>query len=242
MIAVPLALAAAWLVWAAHRHPRWPAWRTAAGLAGLAALGAAGLVGDARLSSHMLEHQLIDVVAAPLLVLAAPVRLALGTLGREGRRGLARAAGSWLPRTLTHPVVALAGFAGVLAVVHVPAVYDAALRSPVLHALEHGALFWSSAALWVPMIGAEPVGHRTGMVTRVSVLVGAMSAMGILGAIIAEAPAPLYPAYPDVADQQLAGGLMWVGGMVVVVPLVLVAAWNALIAEERRQRAREARP
>jgi cytochrome c oxidase assembly factor CtaG len=66
-----------------------------------------------------------------------------------------------------------------------------------------------------------------------------MAAMGVLGAVLAAAPAPLYRAYPDLAAQAEAGGVMWIGGMAVVLPLLLLAAWRALAAEERRQRARE---
>jgi len=215
--------------------------RAACGVAGLAALGAAALPGDATLTAHMAEHQLMTVVAAPLLVAAAPVRAALRRLGPSGRRALVRVLRSAPVRRLGHPAAALAAFVAVLAVVHVPAVFDAAERVPLLHALEHGALFWSSVALWVPVLGAPPVPHSTGAVGRVATVIGAMAAMGVLGAVLAAAPSPLYAAYPELADQQRAGGLMWIGGMVVALPLLVAGAWSALAAEERRQRAREAR-
>jgi putative membrane protein len=246
LLAVALAFAAA-----TRRHPRWPVRRTLAGLAGLAALSGAAASGlddraERLLSAHMLQHALIGLVAAPLLVAAAPVRLALGTLPPPARRCLARQLHRW--RVLTHPVVGLAVFVLVLALVHLPAIYQAALRHPLLHAGEHALLLWSAIALWVPIIGADPVPHRTGPIARLGVLIAAMTAMSALGAVLASMSRVAYPAYvaPGLAlgddplrDQALAGGIMWVSGMIVVLPALLVLAWDALWAEERAQRGRE---
>jgi cytochrome c oxidase assembly factor CtaG len=255
VIAVALLLAgAALLVAAARRHRRWPWTRTASGLAGLAVLGVAFESGlDERsaqlLSAHMLQHGLIGLVAAPLLVAAAPVRLALGALPRERARSLARLLAHRPLRALAHPVSGLAIFVAVLAVVHVPAVYEAALRQPVLHGAEHAALLWSAIALWAPLAGADALPHRAGPLARVAVLIGAMSAMGALGAALAGAHRVVYSSYAapaaalgrdPLADQALAGGVMWIGGMIVVLPALLALAWAALAREERRQRAREA--
>jgi putative membrane protein len=246
--------AAAVLVGAARRHRRWPPARTAAGLGGLAVLGAAlgsGLEERSAelLSAHMLQHGLVGLVAAPLLVAAAPVRLALGALPRGPRRSLARLLHRpWL-RLLAHPLTGLALFVAVLAIVHVPSVYEAALRAPLPHGVEHAALLWSAIALWAPLVGADPLPHRAGAVARVGVLIGAMTAMAALGAILAAAHGIVYPSYAastialghdPLQDQALAGGIMWIGGMVVVLPALLALAWGALAREERRQRAREA--
>jgi len=249
-----LLVAAAVLVAAARRHRRWPPARTAAGLGGLATLGVAFAPGlDERsaqlLSAHMLQHGLVALVAAPLLVAAAPVRLALGTLPRTWRRSLARLLHRpWL-RLLAHPISGLVIFVAVLAAVHVPAVYEAALLTPALHGAEHAALLWSAIALWAPLVAADPLPHRAGALARVGVLIGAMTAMAALGAFLAAAHRVVYPSYaaPSIAlgrdplqDQALAGGIMWIGGMVVVLPALLALAWAALAGEERRERAREA--
>jgi cytochrome c oxidase assembly factor CtaG len=255
MIGLALLLASgAVLVGAARRHRRWPRARTAAGLGGLGVLAIAfGPALDERsaqlLSAHMLQHGLIGLVAAPLLVAAAPVRLALGALPREQARSLARVLRRpWL-RALAHPAAGLAIFVVTLAVVHVPAVYEGALRTPVLHGAEHAALLWSALALWAPLAGADALPHRAGAVARVAVLVGAMTAMAVLGAVLAAARGVAYPSYvapglalghDPLADQALAGAIMWIGGMVVVLPALLGLAWAALAREERRQRVREA--
>jgi cytochrome c oxidase assembly factor CtaG len=234
---------AALLVVAARRHRRWPRARTAAGLGGLAALALAFAAplddrASVLLSAHMLQHALVALVAAPLLVAAAPLRLALGALPRAQARRLARALRGRRLRALAHPATGLAVFVVVLAVVHLPAVYEAALRHPLAHGAEHAALLWAAIGLW-----ALP--RRSGVLARVSVLVAAMTAMAALGAVLAAARGVVYPWYATrsadpLADQALAGAIMWIGGMLVVLPALLALAWAALAREERRQRAREA--
>ncbi len=241
-------------VWAGRSHQRWPGRRTVSALGGLAAVAVALESGvDARadelLSAHMVQHMLLGLVAAPLLVASAPVRLALGTLPRGPRRALARGLHSPVARGLIHPLSGLVLFVGTLAVIHVPAIYGAALDAPVLHGAEHAALLWSAIALWAPVIGVDPLPHRAGVVMRASVIIGAMVAMNALGAFLVATDRVLYRAYvasslelgrDPLADQVLAGGLMWVGGMAIVLPVLVIVAWQALIGEERRAQAREA--
>jgi cytochrome c oxidase assembly factor CtaG len=137
-------------------------------------------------------------------------------------------------------------FATVLAAVHVPGVYDLTLRSGPFHAVVHAALLWSALLLWLPLIAADPVPRRPGATATVAVLIAAMGAMGAVGAAIAAQQHVLYAPYAQrtadaLGDQRLAGGLMWTGGMVIVLPALLWLAWRALADEERRAAAREAR-
>lgn len=235
-------VAAALLAWVARRHPRWPWWRTAAGAAGLVALGVAGALGgpgSERLSVHVVEHGLITMLAAPLLALSAPARLALGTLPRGGRRSLARMLRSRPAHALAHPAAGVAIFTLVVLGAHAPGVVALTARSGLAHAAEHAVLLWAGLALWVPLIGADPLPRRAGAITRLAALLVAMTAMAALGAALSAATGPVYAAYPDLEDQRFAGGLLWEGGMVLMVPAILACAWAALATEERRQRARD---
>jgi putative membrane protein len=216
-------------------HPR----AAAAWLAGLVVLGIATRVDDRTLTLHMVQHGLIGMVAAPLLVAGAPFRLALGALPRRHARPLARALHR--ARVLTHPLVAASAFSITLLVVHLPAVYDAAERASAVHALVHAALLWSAIWLWLPLIAADPIPHASPTAT-VAALIGSMTVMTALGVAIAAPDHIIYAAYPDLTDQHHAGGLMAIGGMAAMVPLFVALTWRALAAEERRQRAREARP
>jgi putative copper resistance protein D len=194
----------------------------------------------------MVQHELIGLVAAPLLVAGAPVRLALAASARATRRRLAALLHRPVARVLAHPVTGTVAFTGVLAAVHVPAVYDLALRSAAFHAGVHAALLWSALLLWLPLIAADPVPRRPAAAVTVATLVATMGAMGAVGAAIAAQQHVLYAPYAArtvdaLADQRLAGGLMWTGGMVVVLPALLLLAWRALADEERRAAVREAR-
>jgi cytochrome c oxidase assembly factor CtaG len=216
--------------------------RVALGLAGLASLALAGAFAgpaDERLTDHVVEHGLLVLVAAPLLVAAAPVRLALAVLPSGGRRAVGQALHARGVRVLAHPAVCLAAFVAVTAAAYVPAVTDATLRHPLLHGLAHAALLWSALLLWSPVVAVDPLPRRIGAIGRVAVALVAMTAMAVVGAILATARSPLYAAYPDLADQHAAGAIMWMVGMVAALPVLLGSAWHALQAEERRQRARE---
>lgn len=239
--------------WAIRRARSWPVLRSAAFAGALAVLAvalASGIDSAAhdRLLVHMVQHGLITMVAAPLAVFSAPVRLALAAQRGSVRRRTGRALHRL--RALTHPLAGLGLFALVAGVAHLPAVYELALRSPAAHGLEHAAFFWSAVTLWAPLIGADPFPRRLGSVGRFGVLLGAMVLMAGGGAVLGAAQTVFYPSYlapaarlgiDPLADQALAGGVMWVGAMILGLPLLLILAWRALAAEERSQRVRDRR-
>lgn len=243
--------AGALYAWALWRGGRRPGRAGAAWVAGLLVLAAATSpwmerAADDRLSMHMVQHMLIGLVVAPLLVAGAPVRAALAGAGPAGRRRLVALLRHPAIAALAHPLTGVAVYAGVLAVVHVPAIYDLTLHSAVVHAAVHAALLWSAVLLWLPLIGADPLPHRPPAPVIIGALVAAMAAMGALGATIAGTDHVLYAPYAArtsgaLGDQRLAGGIMWMGGLGVVLPALLALAWRALIEEERRATVRDAR-
>jgi len=230
MIAVPLALA---YLLAVRRVERWPRARTAAWLAGSAVLGLCLALDDARLSGHMLQHVGISLVAPPLLLLGAPARLALRVTGGATRRALAGAlSGS---RVLCHPVVGWTLFAAAMVGVHV---YGLAVRDPLVHGLEHAAVFWTAVLFWLPLVGAAPVPYRLGPLAGLAYLMSAMPVMvGI--AVWLGGDSLRYAEYPGLAGQHRAAAIMLGAGAVVTLAGVLGVVWPALLREEARQRARE---
>ncbi|NUO37200.1 MAG: cytochrome c oxidase assembly protein [Gemmatimonadaceae bacterium] len=187
-------------------------------------------------SAHMVQHLLLMMVAAPLLVLGDPMTAMLWALPPRGRRGV----GLWWRRRRTLRAVwraiASPGGAWILHVValwiwHVPALYDRAVADGAVHVLEHLAflgtalLFW-----WVPF---KAHGRRVGGGTALIYLFGAVLQGTILGALLALARLPLYTAHfgttrawglTPLEDQQLAGLLMWVpAGFVYLAALVPLA-------------------
>jgi putative membrane protein len=233
---------------------RWPARRTAAFLAGIGALIFAlqsGIDGydDRMLSDHMVQHLLLLLVAPPLLLGGRPVVLALRSLPSGRRRTLALA----LDRTrrFTGPVQSLALFTAVILLTHLPSFYDATLSHPALHDAEHAAYLAVGLLMWSPLLDGDPAPrHRLNGLGKLVYANLAMLPMGLIGAYLNRHPTLVYPAYGPPAralgisaltDQAQAGAIMWVLGASIMAAVGLGAAVAALVAEERRQVAREAR-
>lgn len=254
---LPLALLLGGYVWAARRlrgaPTELPGWRIGAFLAGAAAVATALLppldvLASRYLSAHMGQHLLLTLVAAPLLVLGAPLLPLLRALPARVRRAAARlggralgAAGGWgSGRWL---VAATAASVLTLWTWHLPALYQAALRSPALHALQHTLFLVTALAFWWSVAGAARRGaHGAGIAAVfLSGLIG-----GTLAALVTFSPRLWYPLYTAGAwrmspleDQHVAGAMMWVSGGVVhgVAAAVLFVGWLAM--SERRALAME---
>lgn len=250
-LVVAIVAAAAYLAAARRAGRRWPAARSAAFLGGLAVLVLAlqsGLDREAerRLGAHMWQHLLLTMAVPPLVLLGAPFELALRTLPPRARASLARRLRGRAARALTRPAAALAVFAAVLVGSHVPAVYEAALRSPPLHDLEHAAYLTAAFLFWAPAIDAARTPAAPSPAGRVLYLLLAMPPMALVGVALMSASRVVYPHYAAVAggaalpDQRTGGMVMWVGGTLTLAAVVVLAGWAALRAEERRQVAREA--
>ncbi|HYD53208.1 MAG TPA: cytochrome c oxidase assembly protein [Gemmatimonadaceae bacterium] len=225
---------------AARRHhagtTRAPAaWRAHAYAAALATLVIALLspvdaLGGALFAGHMVQHLLLTMVAAPLLVLGDPGTSLLWALPIDMRRrmGLAwrraptlRAA--W--RALGHPLTAWSLHFVALVAWHVPTLYERAVRDDAVHALEHASFFVTALLFWWVVAAPRP---RQRMGTGLALLYLFTSALAstILGALITMATVPWYTVHARSAlawgvnaleDQQLAGLIMWVpAGLVYV--------------------------
>ncbi|HEX2103023.1 MAG TPA: cytochrome c oxidase assembly protein, partial [Solirubrobacteraceae bacterium] len=230
-----LAAAGAVYVAGARRVHRWPAARTTAFGAGLAVLGVALIGLDAaahrRLSAHMVQHLLLAFAAAPLLVAASPVALALRATRRTapGRRAAPLAA------ALGHPLLGWAALPAVMALTHFTAVYGEALEHPLVHAGEHAAYLLAALAFWRPVLGADPVRRRPGAVGRLLYLLLAAGPLALVGVAMQSSTRPWYAAYAGrpgaLADQHAAGALMWVGGGLALALLIVAVAWTAIERE-----------
>lgn len=190
-------------------------WGFAAGLlvATLAVAPAVEVAAERSFVWHMAQHQLLLLVAAPLIATSAPLRsIWTGVRGRSwrGDGALLGPAGWVLPAAL----VAVA----VLVTWHVPAAYDVAMARPPIHLLEHATLLGSAVALWATVLHAARDPHRLGL--AVVALAGTAIAGAALGVVLLTAPQPLYAAYADAGpvaleQQQVGGALMKVGALLV---------------------------
>ena len=228
-----------------RRPDRKTANRAACFLGGLAVLWLAlqspvDVYADTRLSVHMVQHLLLTMVAAPLLVLGAPVTLALrASTPAFRRRWLLPLLRSRPVRLLTAPPVSWAQFALVLWVSHFSPLYEAAVRSDGVHALEHLLYVVSAVLFWSPVVGIDPSPKRLSHPARLLYLFLAMPQASFLGLAMWGTSRVLYPSYQAALgpaaldDQRLAGTIMGSAGMLVMVPALGLVLLDWLAREER---------
>ncbi|MGN9779140.1 cytochrome c oxidase assembly protein [Micromonospora sp. H33] len=223
-----------------------PGWRVAAfGMGVLMTLaadqGPAHQLAESSLAGHMAQHMLLLLVAGPLLAAgAAGLPLSLAT-PLPVRRLLARCRAvppvRRLRRSTAYALLAGGGQAAVLWFWHLPGPYTAAVDRPAVHAVEHLCFVATAWLFWAPVVGASR--HRTPAPVAVLLLVGTMLPASALGAVLTFAPEPIYPVrvfHADpLADQQLAGLLMWapMDLVVLVAALTVFMRWLLLIDHDR---------
>lgn len=212
------------------------AWCFAGGMAVLAAALVSPLdaLGGTLFAAHMTQHVLLMGVAAPLLVLGAPLTAMTWALPRRGRRIVARVAnagpGAGLLRTLTAPAVAWLLHAAALWVWHVPALYSATLASETVHAAQHASFMGTAVLFW--WVLRDRAAHGIGVIYLFTTAVHS----SLLGALLAFSPGAWYAPYEATApfwgltaleDQQIGGFIMWVpaGLVYFVAALALLASW-----------------
>jgi cytochrome c oxidase assembly factor CtaG len=194
--------------------------------------------GSELFSAHMTQHELLMLVAAPLLVLGRPIVPFLWALPRSWAVALARwsKVRAWETtwRTISNPVVAWIVHAVVLWVWHAPALFEATLENESIHALQHASFLFSALLFWWAVIH----GHKRALGFGLAVLYMFTTALhsGLLGALLTFANSVWYPGYTGhtaawgltpLQDQQIGGLIMWIpaGLVYIAAGLALFAGW-----------------
>lgn len=166
------------------------------------------------LSAHMVQHLLMTMVAPPLLLLGIPGWMLRPLLRLPVVRQAAR--------TLLAPVAAFFWFNLLFAAWHIPVLYELALHSVPVHAIEHALFLGMALVTWWPVFSPVPdVMPRLPYGAQVLYLFFESLPPTAIGAIISLSSGPLYPTYwaaprlfglDPLSDQQLAGLTMWIPG------------------------------
>jgi cytochrome c oxidase assembly factor CtaG len=198
--------------------------------------------------AHMTQHLLLIVVAAPLLVVAAPWLQIWRGLPLSIRRPLARtivrhpalAGPRRAFRGLSSPVAALVLSTANLWFWHWPAAYNLTLHNHTVHHLEHGLFLGLGILFWAQVIDQHPFHARLSQFTRVIYVAVATIGSWALAGVLAFATAPFY-AYAALAsrpggisaltDQQVGAGIMWVPGSITY-SIVFIACLYLWFREE----------
>ncbi|MDX6245865.1 MAG: putative rane protein [Frankiales bacterium] len=213
----------------------------------LAILGPIGAYDDTFFWAHMVQHLVLVMLAAPLLLLGSPVLLILRVSSRRIRHSyVVPVLRSRAVRVLTDPYVGWLGFAGVLVATHFSPFFDYSLRHPLVHQFVEHPLFLGAALLfYYPLLPGNPSPRRVAPAWRALSLFLMMIPETMTGFFIYASRYLLYPFYGTVArpfgpgpltDQQLAGALMWSGTMLIDAVWVSVALLEWLHNEEKRSR------
>jgi putative membrane protein len=211
-------------------------------------------------AAHMAQHVLLLTVAPPLVVLSAPWARLWRPFPVGFRRAVARTivvAPRARPlrtaaRLVAHPLSAWLLFDVNLIVWHVPAFYDATLRSQAVHDLEHGLFLFTGLLFWAAVIDSAPFHARLAWLWRAAFTTGGMLVGWLLAVVLAFAPTAIYPAYASLrtrpgglsalADQQLAAGIMWVPGSIAFTLAIVIFFYRWLDPDPRaRSEAHQAR-
>ena len=196
---------------------------------------------DRSFAWHMLQHVTIMFVAAPLLLLGAPLRRILAALPRQAARNFARFLRVPAIEALQSPIVAWLSFTLVLYVTHFSPLYEAALEHPAAHAFEHGLFLSVALMFWNPVLAAAPAPRTLSYPARIFYVFMAMPASAFLALAIYTASHPMYAYYREelgparaLVDQAYGGEVMWLlGGIILFVAFMcLGAAW---LRDERRK-------
>lgn len=195
---------------------------------------------------HMWQHMLIVMIAAPLLLLGTPITLVLRAASPRIRRELL------LPilhsralKVLSFPVLAWLVFTATMWATHFLPIYDAALETEWLHALEHFWFIGAALLFWWQVIGVDPTPWRMPHPVRMLYVFLQMPQNSFLATAIYGASSPIYNHYASVertwglsplADQELAGITMWVFGDLLFLAALGFVAYGWVKAEERNAR------
>jgi putative membrane protein len=209
-------------------------------------------LGGALFSAHMVQHELLVVIAAPLLVLGKPVAAFAWAVPQQTRqlfrhmfaqpllRGRWRAARGIPGATIIHALV--------LWLWHIPALYEWSIHNSAAHAFQHATFLGSALLFWsatLPRAIAAPNASANNLAATAALFATVLHT-GVLGALITLSSRLWYTHYGTTSaawglmpmeDQQLAGLVMWIPGSVVYIVVALIRS-SAVISMRATPRGR----
>ncbi|MDR5171410.1 cytochrome c oxidase assembly protein [Methylobacillus flagellatus] len=199
-------------------------------------------LGNAYFSMHMVQHELLMIIAAPLFVIARPLSMWAWAFPRAAAKvGKVTSGASFSRfwRTLTNPLTAWTVHAGVLWGWHVPELFETALHYPLVHDLQHLSFFFSALLFWWSLMRLSNT--RSPAVSGLVSLFTTALHTALLGALLTFSSRVWYHSYIIPAgslelalqDQQLGGLIMWIPGGLAYLAVALAICYRLLSTESR---------
>ena len=236
------------------QHPLATGWRLASYLGGLIILGVAlmspiDVLGGQLFTMHMIQHLLVVMIAPPLLLLANPLPFFMWGLPSRGRRQVGqllnrRSAVRRGLHALAAPGLVWMAFVAVFLGWHDPKAYNAALRSDLIHDVEHLTFFASAVLYWWLVVGAGPRLRSLSRALRIGLLLAVVPVNMAAGVAIAFASQPIYTYYTTVPrlwgmtvmlDQMVGGVIMWIPGSMMYILAALILISRLIQAEAEKE-------
>ncbi|MCX4475629.1 cytochrome c oxidase assembly protein [Streptomyces cellulosae] len=244
-----------------RRGDKWPVGRTVAFVAGVLSIGlvmctALNDYGMVMFSVHMVQHMVISMVSPILVLLGAPITLALRALPPAAVRGtkgprelLLMLLHSRYMRVVTHPLFTIPMFIASLYALYFTPLFDFLMGSAVGHAAMMVHFLAVGLVFFWPIMGVDPGPHRPGHLMRMLELFAGMPFHAFFGIALMMASTPMVTTFQDppaslgidvLSDQSAAGGIAWAFSEVPSV-LVLIALLFQWYASDQRQARRKDR-
>jgi cytochrome c oxidase assembly factor CtaG len=200
-----------------------------------------GLGTDYLFTMHMAQHILLGDIAPLLLLLA---------LSRVIMRPATRRFHSFERRLgpLAHPVAFILIWFALVYFWHIPAMYEAAIENPFVHAIEHGSFFIAGCAVWWPLIQPVPMRYKLRGLAVFGYILAAKLGLGILGLYLTWSKSVAYGYYETVPriwglspiqDQNVGGAMMMLEQSLVLVSAFVILFVRMLLQSEEEERRRE---
>jgi putative membrane protein len=235
----------------------WPWWRTLAWIAGSVSLFA--VTGTwtngysmVLFSVHMTQHMVLSLITPLLLLVAAPVTLALRTLPRgKGSAGVPRALllnalHSRFGRFVAHPLFTVPLFIASLYGVYFTPLFDALMSNPIGHQFMLAHFVVVGLLFFGPIVAADPWPRTLSHPGRMLELFLPVPFHAFFGVAIMMAGSAVVASFANppegwgidtLRDQGVAGGIVWAFGELPTVLVLLVVFFSWASSEERRGKA-----
>jgi putative copper resistance protein D len=223
----------------AARGRHWSSWRTTSFAAGMVLVLVAlqsGLASydDSVFLIHTVQHLLLMNFAPILLVLGAPMTLALQSSSRPTQERLLRLLHHPVVEVITHPAVVVTLAYATMIMYFLTPLYRLSLEHDWLHVLFHFHFLASGFLFWWLVVGLDPSRWRLSHGQRLAALAAGIPVTAIIGVTLTGAHASVAPAFHTVGDTHAGGSVLWVAGELTTLVALGIAAYQWMRYEERQ--------